>query len=98
MAGSGGRGPCRINGRDARRRTVPVPARTAEGRAATRGVVRRLRAMSFNVEAAAYDGFMGRYSVLLSPQLADLARLPAGQRALPRGCGPGALTTEPAPP
>jgi len=50
--------------------------------------------MSFNVEAAAYDGFMGRYSVLLSPQLADLARLHAGQRALDVGCGPGALTTE----
>jgi len=37
--------------------------------------------MSFNVPAA-YDLFMGRYSVLLAPQLADLANVEAGQRAL----------------
>ena len=35
---------------------------------------------------------MGRYSVLLSPQLADLAGVAAGQRAIDVGCGPGALT------
>jgi ubiquinone/menaquinone biosynthesis C-methylase UbiE len=35
---------------------------------------------------------MGRYSAPLSPQLADLAGVAAGQRALDVGCGPGALT------
>ena len=50
--------------------------------------------MSFNVAADAYDRFMGRYSRLLSPQLADLAGVHAGQRALDVGCGPGALTAE----
>jgi ubiquinone/menaquinone biosynthesis C-methylase UbiE len=50
--------------------------------------------MSFNVPAAAYDQFMGRYSRLLSPQLADLAGVRHGQSALDVGCGPGALTAE----
>lgn len=50
--------------------------------------------MSFAVGADAYDRFMGRYSVLLSPQLADLAAISSGQRVLDVGCGPGALTTE----
>ncbi len=50
--------------------------------------------MSFDVAADAYDRFMGRYSSLLSPQLADLAGVRHGQRALDVGCGPGALTTE----
>ncbi len=50
--------------------------------------------MSFDVAADAYDRFMGRYSVLLAPQLADLAGVTAGQRALDVGCGPGALTGE----
>jgi SAM-dependent methyltransferase len=50
--------------------------------------------MSFTVAADAYDRFMGRYSVLLAPQLAALADVVAGQRALDVGCGPGALTTE----
>lgn len=50
--------------------------------------------MSFNVAADAYDRFMGRYSVQLSPQLANLAGVRAGQRAIDVGCGPGALTGE----
>ena len=49
--------------------------------------------MSFNVPVA-YDLFMGRYSKLLAPQLADLANVEAGQRALDVGSGPGALTGE----
>ena len=47
--------------------------------------------VSFEVAAEAYDRFMGRYSALLSPQLADLAGVAAGQRVLDVGCGPGAL-------
>ena len=50
--------------------------------------------MSFDVAAEAYDRFMGRYSRLLSPQLADLGGVDGGQRALDVGCGPGALTAE----
>ena len=50
--------------------------------------------MTFNVAADAYDRFMGRYSVLLSPQMADLAGVRSGDRVLDVGCGPGALTAE----
>ena len=50
--------------------------------------------MSFDVAADAYDRFMGRYSRVLSPQLADLAGVRAGQRVIDVGCGPGALTAE----
>jgi SAM-dependent methyltransferase len=48
----------------------------------------------FDVAADAYDAFMGRYSIHLSAQLADLAEVTAGQRVLDVGCGPGALTAE----
>jgi len=50
--------------------------------------------MSFDVAAEAYDRYMGRYSRLLAPQMADLAGVRAGQRALDVGCGPGSLTAE----
>src|SRR4051812_13364774 len=50
--------------------------------------------MSFNVAAESYDRFMGRYSRLLSPQLADFTGVTAGQRVLDVGCGPGALVGE----
>jgi SAM-dependent methyltransferase len=50
--------------------------------------------MTFDVDAAAYDSFMGRYSVHLAPQLADLAGVSDGQRALDVGCGTGVLTGE----
>jgi SAM-dependent methyltransferase len=50
--------------------------------------------MTFNVAASAYDAFMGRYSRLLVGQMADLAGLERGDRAIDVGCGPGALTSE----
>ncbi len=50
--------------------------------------------MSFDVSAAAYGRFMGRYSEPLAVQFADLAEVRPGQRALDVGCGPGALTAE----
>jgi SAM-dependent methyltransferase len=50
--------------------------------------------MAFDVAAESYDRFMGRYSRLLSPQMADLASVADGQRVLDVGCGPGALTAE----
>jgi SAM-dependent methyltransferase len=50
--------------------------------------------MSFEVAADKYDRFMGRYSRLLSPQLADLTGITRGARALDVGGGPGALTSE----
>jgi len=50
--------------------------------------------VSFDVAAEAYDQFMGRYSRVLAPQMADFAGIERGQRALDVGCGPGALTSE----
>ena len=48
----------------------------------------------FEGAADAYDRFMGRYSSLLSAQLAQLAGVREGMRVLDVGCGPGALTAE----
>lgn len=50
--------------------------------------------MAFDVGADAYDKFMGRYSVQLSPQFADFGGVAAGDHVLDVGCGPGALTAE----
>jgi SAM-dependent methyltransferase len=50
--------------------------------------------MSFDVAADVYDRYMGRYSMLLSQQFADLAGVDAGQHVLDVGCGPGILTAE----
>jgi SAM-dependent methyltransferase len=50
--------------------------------------------VSFQVTAEAYDRFMGRYSRGLSAQLASLAGIRPGLRALDVGCGPGTLTAE----
>jgi len=50
--------------------------------------------VTFDVAPEAYDRFMGRYSLLLSPQMTDLAGVRSGQRVLDVGCGPGALTAE----
>lgn len=50
--------------------------------------------MSFDVDASAYDRFMGRFSRPLAAKFVALAHVAAGQRALDVGCGPGALTEE----
>jgi SAM-dependent methyltransferase len=50
--------------------------------------------VGFDVAAESYDRFMGRYSLLLSPQMADLAGVRGGQQVIDVGCGPGALTAE----
>jgi len=54
----------------------------------------RLHRMSFDVSAAAYAAFMGRWSQPLAVGFADLAGVHGGQRALDVGCGPGMLTEE----
>lgn len=48
----------------------------------------------FDVSEAAYDNFMGRYSVRLAPVFADFAGIGAGQRVLDVGAGTGALAVE----
>ncbi len=49
--------------------------------------------MGFAVSAAAYDRFMGRFSVPLAAAFADWVGVAAGMRVLDVGCGPGALST-----
>ncbi len=48
----------------------------------------------FDVAADSYDAFMGRWSRLLAPSLADFAGIRAGQRVIDVGCGTGMLTAE----
>jgi SAM-dependent methyltransferase len=50
--------------------------------------------VSFQVSAAAYGAFMGRFSEPLAPLFADAAGVTPGVTALDVGCGPGALTAE----
>ena len=45
--------------------------------------------MSFAVSADAYDRFMGRYSTLLAPQLADLAGIRRASACSTSAAGPG---------
>jgi SAM-dependent methyltransferase len=49
-------------------------------------------AASFEVAAAAYGAFMGRYSRPLAVMFLDLLELPRDARVLDVGCGAGALT------
>jgi SAM-dependent methyltransferase len=50
--------------------------------------------MSFEVPADRYDAFMGRWSRLLAPALADFAGIRDFVRVLDVGCGTGMLTAE----
>jgi SAM-dependent methyltransferase len=50
--------------------------------------------VAFKAAADSYDLFMGRYSSVLAPKMADFAGVEAGQRIVDVGCGPGALVAE----
>jgi SAM-dependent methyltransferase len=50
--------------------------------------------VAFEVAADRYDAYMGRWSRLLAPQLADLAGVEAPARVIDVGCGTGTLTAE----
>lgn len=49
-------------------------------------------ASTFKASGAAYDSFMGRYSLPLAEVFADFAGVVGGTSVLDVGCGPGALT------
>src|SRR2546423_14419862 len=70
----------------------PGPGRSRSDRSGE--TERRVRPVNFAVTADAYDRFMGKYSVLLGPQIADYAGVRPGQRVIDVGCGPGALTPD----
>src|SRR2546423_10591175 len=70
----------------------PGPRRSRSDRSGE--TERRVRLVNFAVTADAYDRFMGKYSVLLGPQIAVYAGVRPGQRVIDVGCGPGALTGE----
>jgi SAM-dependent methyltransferase len=48
--------------------------------------------LSFEVDAAVYDRYVGRYAPQLSAALIEAAGVHPGERALDVGCGPGGLT------
>ena len=50
--------------------------------------------MTFAVSGQVYERFMGRYSRLLAPLLADFAGIEPPARVVDVGCGPGALAEE----
>ena len=60
------------------------------------GAARELygRRVTFDVGAAAYGRFMGRFSEPLAAKLVEVAAIEPGARALDVGCGTGALTAE----
>lgn len=50
--------------------------------------------IQFSAPAQHYDRFIGRYTAMLAPALADIARVRSGMHVLDVGCGPGGLTHE----
>lgn len=50
--------------------------------------------VGFDIPGGRYDLFMGRYSALLAPLMADAAEVALGMTAVDVGCGTGAVTME----
>ena len=50
--------------------------------------------VGFDIPGGRYDRFMGRYSALLAPLMAESAEVVTGMTALDVGCGTGAVTVE----
>jgi ubiquinone/menaquinone biosynthesis C-methylase UbiE len=50
--------------------------------------------VTFAAPAESYDRYMGRWSRLLAPRLADFTQIGDALRVLDVGCGPGALSEE----